>query len=257
MKIQYMSDLHMEFAENSSYLQNLEIPVTGDILVLAGDIFNLKNTVTPPLDSFWDWASKNYRQVILIPGNHEYYLNGDVVSDGLQWKRMFRDNVGYYQNQVVNIDDTDLILSTMWSNVPSSEEYFVFHGLTDFRQTRFEGRHLTIENYNYMHQCCLDFIVKSVKNSTAANVVVVTHHLPSFEVVASQFRHSNINSAFATELGNFISYSRIDAWIYGHSHTNIDIEIGNTKVISNQLGYVFCNDHIKNGFDPQKYIEIG
>ena len=36
MKIQYMSDLHMEFQENSRYLKNNELPVTGDVLVLAG-----------------------------------------------------------------------------------------------------------------------------------------------------------------------------------------------------------------------------
>ena len=41
MKIQYMSDLHMEFAENSRYLKHNEFPVTGDVLVLAGDIFYL------------------------------------------------------------------------------------------------------------------------------------------------------------------------------------------------------------------------
>ena len=39
MKIQYMSDLHFEFRENSRYIKHNGFPVTGDILVLAGDIF--------------------------------------------------------------------------------------------------------------------------------------------------------------------------------------------------------------------------
>lgn len=30
MKIQYMSDLHLEFGENSRYLKHNELPVTGD-----------------------------------------------------------------------------------------------------------------------------------------------------------------------------------------------------------------------------------
>ncbi len=33
MKIQYMSDLHLEFRENSRYLKHNELPVTGDVLV--------------------------------------------------------------------------------------------------------------------------------------------------------------------------------------------------------------------------------
>ena len=55
MKIQYMSDLHMEFAENSRYLKNAGFPVTGDVLVLAGDTFYLNNT-TAPLAKCWTWG---------------------------------------------------------------------------------------------------------------------------------------------------------------------------------------------------------
>ena len=43
MRIQYMSDLHLEFSENSMFLKQNEIPVTGEVLVLAGDIFYLKD----------------------------------------------------------------------------------------------------------------------------------------------------------------------------------------------------------------------
>ena len=72
MKIQYMSDLHLEFSDNSRWLKHNELPATGDVLVLAGDIFYLKNKVAP-LANFWKWASANYRQVLIVPGNHEYY----------------------------------------------------------------------------------------------------------------------------------------------------------------------------------------
>ena len=74
--------------------------------------------------------------------------------------------------------------------------------------------------------------------------------------VYSVLDHSLINSAFATELGDFISNSRIDVWIYGHSHTNIETIIGNTKIVCNQMGYVFSNEHLTNGFECGKVIEL-
>lgn len=65
-----------------------------------------------------------------------------------------------------------------------------------------------------------------------------------------------LNSAFASEYGDLIADSRIDAWIYGHSHTNIDTEIGGTRIISNQMGYVFEDEHLMNEFDSAKFIKI-
>ena len=50
--------------------------------------------------------------------------------------------------------------------------------------------------------------------------------------------------------------SRINVWIYGHSHTNIDTVIVNTRIISNQMGYTFHDEHLHNGFEAGKYIEI-
>lgn len=63
MKIQYASDLHLEFADNWRFLKENPLQVTGDILVLAGDIGYLgdENYSKHP---FWDWASENYQQVI-------------------------------------------------------------------------------------------------------------------------------------------------------------------------------------------------
>ena len=32
--------------------------------------------------------------------------------------------------------------------------------------------------------------------------------------------------------------------------------IGGTRIISNQMGYVFEDEHLMNGFDPAKFIDI-
>lgn len=60
--------------------------------------------------------------------------------------------------------------------------------------------------------------------------------------------------AFATELGNYIADSRIDAWIYGHAHHSSDFLIGNTRLVSNPHGYVFAGENV--GFNPSAIIEL-
>lgn len=84
MKIQYASDLHLEFSDNSRYLKEHPLEVNGDILLLAGDIGYLgdDNYQKHP---FWSWAADNYRQVIVIPGNHEFYAGFDLGSMQNGW----------------------------------------------------------------------------------------------------------------------------------------------------------------------------
>jgi hypothetical protein len=178
-----------------------------------------------------------------------------VLARGESWSHEIRKNVHYYQNKVVRIENTDFILSTLWSHITPRDEYFVSRGMNDFRQIQYGARRFTIEDYNIEHEKCLSFIKKSVEESDAEHVVVVTHHLPTMEVVAPEHKGSNLNSAFATELGNYIANSRIDAWIFGHSHTNINTVIDNKPIVCNQMGYVFQDEH-RYGFSGSACIEL-
>ncbi len=254
MKIQYMSDFHLEFRDNMQYIKDNEFPVTGDVLVLAGDTAYLRDTTVPNL-KLWKTLSRNYRQVLIAPGNHEFYGYGDVMEYGESWQKMLQPNVGYYQNKVVRIDDTDFILSTLWSHIRSQDEYFVARGMNDFRQIRYGGRRFTTDDFNVEHEKCLAFIKEAVEASDAKNIVVVTHHLPSYTVVNPYYKGDSLTSAFATELGDYIAGSRINVWIYGHSHSNINAQLGNTKLLCNQMGYVAYGEHCR-GFDAGKFVEL-
>ena len=109
MKIQYASDIHLELSDYLRFIKSEPFEVTGDVLVFAGDTGYLRDRTLPNL-RFWKWASANYREVLLVPGNHEFYGNGDVLAYGDSWSREILHNVHYYQNKVVRIDNVDFIL---------------------------------------------------------------------------------------------------------------------------------------------------
>lgn len=253
MKIQYASDLHLEFHDNSRFLKDNPLIPVGDILILAGDIGYL-NDDNYSKHPFWDWVSENYSQVYAIIGNHELYKYTDLAKIPQGLIHSIRENVNVYYNDVIHLGDVDIILSTLWAKIPLEEAYITEHGVSDFRRILFNDELLTWNKFNEEHERCFSFIKKSVENSKAKHIIVVTHHVPSFQLASPDFAGSKINGAFTVELEDYIKTSPVSHWIYGHSHRNIDKQIGDTFCVSNQLGYVFHNEHLS--FDAKKIIEV-
>ena len=239
MKIQYASDLHLEFHENSHWLKENPLIPVGDVLVLAGDIGYLgdENYSRHP---FWDWCADNFQQTIVIPGNHELYKSFDINELQEGWSLNIRHNVkACYNSVVAQSDEIDLIVSTLWSHIHPCDEYLTERGVTDFHRIRNGKFRLSAQRFNEEHERCREFIARSIEHSNARHIIVATHHVPSFELMADEFKGSPINGAFTSELGDLIANSRFDYWIYGHSHRNISKTIGNTQCVCNQLGYTF------------------
>lgn len=166
-----------------------------------------------------------------------------------------RPNISCYYNAVIPLsDDIDLITSTLWGHIDTKDAFVTERGVNDFHHIKLNGERLNYERFNEEHERCKNFIEKSVAESKAAHIIVATHHVPSNQLVSPRFLGSPINGAFTAEMGNFIAYSNIDYWIYGHSHVNIDKVIGNTRCVSNQLGYVSYSEN--KDFNPSKYIEL-
>ena len=155
----------------------------------------------------------------------------------------------------MRIDDTDFILSTLWSFIPDRVADIAREGLNDFYAIAFDGKPLKVAQYVGEHMASVLFIEKAVKESTAKHIVVVTHHSPSLLTIATEHLTSPLRSAFATDLHYLMEDGRIDYWIYGHSHTNINCKVFNTEVVCNQLGYVAYNGQMA-GFRLDKYFEI-
>lgn len=69
-----------------------------------------------------------------------------------------------------------------------------------------------------------------------------------------QYRNSAINEAFAVELFDFVKTCNAAYSIYDDHHYNAPaFKVGNTKMLTNQLGYVGQNEH--HSFNPAAIIK--
>lgn len=255
MKIQYASDLHLEFRENTEFLSLHPLEVKGDILVLAGDIHVFKGKSWEN-HSFFDWCAEHYAQTYIIPGNHEYYDRVELNERFDDFEYFLRKNVRYINNRSIMTGDTELFFTTLWTIIPPAEIVSVQMGLTDCHRIKYKGRSFTSQDYEELHQTCLTWLSDAVKSSTAKHKIVVTHHQPTLRISDPRFISSPINSAFAVDMDNFIEYCHAEYWIYGHTHYNAGSGtiIGNTQLLCNQLGYV--RHHENNTFSLNATLEL-
>ncbi len=252
MKIQYCSDLHIEFTHNRKLLMKSPIKPVGDILLLAGDIVPFVE-IKKHLDFFKSLAD-NFRQVYWVPGNHEYY-NSNLAERSGSFSEAILPNVRLANNVIVEEEGVKLILSTLWTKIGDGNHGMIEYNMQDFRLITNKGWKLTAEVYNAEHEFCLDFITRELKSNVDKKSIVITHHIPTYLNYPERFENDVFNDAFAVELFNLVEATGPDFWIYGHHHQHIsDFEIGKTKLLNNQLGYVQFGEN--EGFDFGKVIEV-
>ncbi len=243
MKIQYCSDLHLELRDNSDYIRHNPLQIVGDILILAGDITyrNAQNLKHP----FFDFVADNFKAVYMISGNHEFYRGCDLsVQDEPELKKI-RDNVFIVNNKSIVIDDINFMFTTLWSEIKPLNQFKITTYITDFHLIKYHSERLTTDNFNQLHKASLRFLEDAFKANEQLKTVVVTHHLPAEICMVDEFKGNSLNDAFMTDLQLLMEGFGADFWIYGHSHrNNPELRMSNTKLITNQLGYVAYNEHL-------------
>lgn len=241
MKLQYCSDLHLEFKENRAFLKDNPLGTEGDILLLAGDIMPF--TTIDRFKSFFDFLSENFELTYWIPGNHEYY-HSDLAKRFDPLYEKIRSNVLLVNNYAATHRNIKLVLSTLWSSISHENEEEIKWRMNDFRSIKYSGMLLTPSDVNQLHLRCMDFVSSELAKKETERIVVVTHHVPTFVNYPAKYKGDILNEAFAVELADFIETSGIDYWIFGHYHENVpEFKIGRTKLITNQLGYVHRGEY--------------
>jgi len=252
LKIQYASDLHIEFPQNKGFIKLHPLAPEGDVLVLAGDIVPFA-IIDKHMD-FFSHLSDHFEMTYWLPGNHEYY-HFDIAEKSGVLNEKIRSNVVLVNNTAAVHGEARLIFSTLWTKISQGNQWQIERRLNDFYIIKYKGHQFSSEQYNQLHLDSLAFIQHTLTETSEEKTVVFTHHCPTFLYYPEQYKGDVLNEAFAVELFDQIETSNIDYWVYGHHHSNTpEFTIGRTRLLTNQLGYLQENEH--GLFETDKCMEL-
>ena len=236
--VTYLSDIHLEFYKRTiPYGINLK---RGDILCLAGDIGDPESDL---YFTFLAYCSPLFKYVFIIAGNHEYYKTpahpqktiSNTNQKITQICNQFR-NVIFLCESSVYVPEYNLhvIGTTLWTE--SGDDMDDMYQYNDFQKIHDMGM---CGYMNRLHETSLLFLKDELQKHKhdGSTVLVLTHHLPSFQLIAPQYKNSGMNHLFATNLDDLFRDYTIHHWICGHSHSPVQKTIENTKVWMNPVGY--------------------
>lgn len=243
MKIHLMADLHIE----GGYPKWPD--VDADLCVLAGDI---GVAAKPRLyKTFLEGIKKNFRHVILVLGNHEFYHG--KYEDTLVTMKQMCDELGIHLMDVeldtdnLQLDGVTFWGSTLWTDLKEND-WFVRqkakNSINDFH---------VIDNFGV--QRALDLHLKTVERINWDADVVITHHMPILRK-HTRFEIDDITYVFnCTTMEQKIRDSKIKYWLYGHTHDNRGPEdLDGTIVVTNQAGY--SGERMGTQYNSKFLIEV-
>lgn len=239
MRIQYASDLHLDATPNQPF--GTILSPRAPLLVLAGDLCPVEH---PLYASFLRWCSQNWQTVLVVAGNHEYFCENvpktiTQIDEEIRAQTRMLPNVVFLQGgEDVEIQGLRFVGATLWSDLdPTLWKDPALLKKGDYTHTGVDpGRLTQPADTVRLYQNQKGRILSAIQTSSVP-VVVLTHHLPSFQLMPLEFQTSVLKSAYASPLESLMG-PKVKAWICGHSHVRKQwVGPGGTLCCLNPRGY--------------------
>lgn len=254
MKLQYVSDLHVEFLSKvgTTALANsiMEAAPEASVLVLAGDIGTL---TSGNLFTFLDTIEPRYDKVLYVFGNHEYYTVPYATSDTKQDLLdvcVTYPNLEVLDNRCIELNGKTIGGTTLWFDTFHPDSVLNMHSLNDFR--------VISGGWNFLREeeLSAELFVRQLLANDKQLDLLITHHGVTPRVHPNWEGHKT-NVFYFKDLTEYLKHLDIPFVIHGHQHTNhtysVKCNSGNeTQVLINARGYYEPGE----GFDLAKCIEI-
>lgn len=258
MKIQFQSDLHLEFMASPF---DYALPQAGaDVIVMAGDI----GVNSDP--GYVDWVLKVTAgtPTVVVVGNHEPYFSSRQSSLDVWRQATANTHVHFLEKDQVEIQGVRFLGATLFTDYNlhgnrQSAMAAAAAGLNDHRLVQYGDHWFTPDDALAEHRLARQFIADALCQPFTGRTVVVTHHAPSPRcwgtgVPAKLARPEQLAPAYVSNLESMMADHDIQLWIHGHLHHSVDVHLHGTRVLSNPRGY--WPDALNPAFEPDKTVEI-
>lgn len=258
MKIQLLSDIHVEIFDYQPERQDV------DIVVLAGDIHVKTHGI--------QWAAEQFSAPVLyVPGNHEYYAGHlDKTLANLRAEaEKTNGKVTVLERDIVEIKGVRFLGATAWTDFSLSGNrlFAAFDAertMSDFQKIRATTRHRKLRPADLVriNEAARDWLRRQLAEPYDGKTVVITHHAPCPESIPEWRRISKdeLNPAYANDWSTeeFFTGDKVQLWLHGHIHNACDYVRNGVRVICNPRGYAHPHggQHLVNGFDPGLVLDV-
>jgi predicted phosphodiesterase len=242
MRIQIWSDLHNEFSPFSP------TAITADLVILAGDVDVQEKGVR--------WANETFKcPVIYVCGNHEFY-KGHIDGTLQKMRDLAAPHVHILENQSFVWQQTRFLGTTAWTDFSSTGDVvaassMAWQWMNDFHVIRADAnfRRLRPDDLVKRNHAARAWLAQELDKPFGGKTVVITHHAPA-PIVAGDKHDDHLLAAYSNSWPELIE--KADAWIFGHTHRAVDMELAGCRVISNPRGY----PNEETGFRADLQVEI-
>jgi predicted phosphodiesterase len=220
-----------------------------DLVILAGDVHTRGRGVA--------WAQSTFTSpVAYVTGNHEFY-RGHIDRTLQKMKNLASgSNVHVLENETLEIGNVRVLGATAWSDFTAGGRPFqaaeeARRSMNDFRLIRsgLGFRALSTSDVISRNRGTYEWLAQELSKTFDGKTIVVTHHCPIISLSGPE-QGSLLMPAFTNEWPELVPQA--DLWVFGHTHSHIDVIFDGCRVLSNPRGYPGEDC----GFDPDFIIEI-
>ena len=257
MKIQVVSDLHLEFYKDPTFIDVK--PASGaDVLVLAGDI----GVSTSAVERFKNWPVP----VVYVHGNHELYAGHDYGKTVIESREACAGTqIHFLEQDALVLDgfpDIRILGTCLWT------DYLLFgrsqqascmaecnETMADHSKIRSQGRAFMAKDAMHRHVKAKRWLQAQLDTTFDGKTVVVTHHGCHWNSISPRWRKSLVSAGFASDLTPLLANA--DLWVHGHTHDAFDYQINRCRVVVNPRGYPHHGGGYENrDFKTQLVVEV-